>query len=115
MTVYHIVVAGSVAIAALSQMMLKKASTIKWSSPLREYLNPWVIGGYMIMLLSLMTDVWAISKGVQVKEVSTLESLSYLLVPLFSFVFFKEKITFRKCCAIAIILLGVVVFFNDFL
>ena len=45
------------------------------------------------------------------KEVSIIESLSYLFVPLLSWLFFKERITWQKAGAIAVIMTGVVVFF----
>jgi drug/metabolite transporter (DMT)-like permease len=51
------------------------------------------------------------SRGVQLKEMGGIESLSYLFVPLLSWLFFKEKITWRKAGAIAVIMIGVVVFF----
>ena len=51
------------------------------------------------------------SKGVQVKEVSVIESMSYLFVPVLAFMLFKEKLTARKICAIAIIISGVIIFF----
>lgn len=40
-----------------------------------------------------------------------MESLSNLFVPLLSCIFFKESITWRKAGAIAVIMIGVVVFF----
>ena len=46
-----------------------------------------------------------------VKEVSIIEALSYLFVPVLSWLFFKEKITWRKAGAIVVIMAGVVVFF----
>ena len=59
---------------------------------------------------SLLLNIFCLSHGVQVKEVSIMESLSYLFVPL-SWLFFKESITWRKACAIVVIMAGVVVFF----
>ena len=50
-------------------------------------------------------------RSVQVKEIGGIESLSYLFVPLLSWLFFKEKVTWRKASAIAVIMVGVVVFF----
>lgn len=70
-----------------------------------------MIGGYGIMGCSLLLNVFCLSHGVQVKEVSIIESLSYLFVPLLSWFFFKENITWRKAGAIAVIMVGVVVFF----
>ena len=112
MTVYHLIVAFSVLVAAFAQMALKQGARQEHSSVIYEYLNVWVIGGYALMFASLLIDVWAISRGVQVKEVSTIESLSYLFVPLLGSLFFGEKISLRKAGAIALILGGVVVFFS---
>lgn len=111
MTVYHFIVFCSVFVAALAQMALKKGAMNNYDSMLREYLNVWVIGGYALMMVSLLTDVWAISKGVQVKEVSIIESVSYLFVPVLGALFFKEKISPRKAMGVALILGGIVVFF----
>ena len=76
-----------------------------------EYLNPWVIGGYALLALSLVVNVFAMSKGVRVKEVSIIESLSYLFVPVLSLLFFKERISLRNLLSIVIILAGIAVFF----
>ena len=74
--------------------------------------NPRVLGGYALMGLSLLVNIFAMSHGIQVKEVSSIESLSYLFVPLLSLACFKEKITLRKALSIAIILIGIFIFFR---
>ena len=111
MSVWHIIVAASVLLAAFAQMGLKKGATIEHRGFLGDYLNPWVLGGYVLMFASIVVDITCISHGVLVKEVSTIESLSYLFVPLLGLLFFGERITLRKAGAIALILAGVVVFF----
>jgi len=63
------------------------------------------------MAASLVLNVFCLSCGVLVKEVSIIESFSYLFVPLMSWFFFKEKMTWRKVGAVAIIMVGVVMFF----
>ena len=63
------------------------------------------------MAASLVLNVFCLSRGVLVKEVSIIESLSYLFVPLMSWFFFKEKMTWRKAGAVAIIMVGVFIFF----
>ncbi len=78
---------------------------------IRQYLNGWVVGGYSIMAASLVLNFFCLSRGVLVKEVSIIESLSYLYVPLMLWFFFKEKMTWRKVGAVAIIMVGVVMFF----
>lgn len=108
---YYVIVFLVVFSCACSQMLLKKGASIKYSSFIRQYLNPWVISGYGIMGLAVIINIYCMSKGVQVKELSIIESLSYLFVPCLSWIFFSEKITKRKALAIAMILIGVIVFF----
>lgn len=108
---YKFVVVFSVLSAAGAQMLLKQGARKQYSSFIRQYLNPWVIGGYGIMGMSLLLNVFCMSHGVLVKEVSIIEALSYLFVPCLSWLFFKEKITWRKAGAILVIMAGVVVFF----
>ena len=108
---YIALVILSVFAAACAQMFLKQGAQQNYVGFWRQYLNPWVIGGYAIMVCSLILNIFCMSRGVQVKEVSTIESLSYLFVPCLTFILFKEKITWRKVGAIIIIIGGVIVFF----
>ena len=110
--IYYVLVVLAVFSAAGAQMLLKKGASVAYPSLIRQYLNPWVIGGYDIMGCSLLLNVFCLSRGVQLKELGGIEALSYLFVPLLSWVFFKEKITWRKAGAIAMIMMGVVVFFT---
>lgn len=109
--IYYLIVIGSVFCAALAQMLLKQGARQNYVGFWRQYLNPRVIGGYAIMACSLVLNIWCMSKGVQVKEISTIESMSYLFVPCLAFVLFKERITVRKGIAIGIIICGVILFF----
>jgi len=108
---YYLLVIVSVFAAVGAQMLLKQGARKQYSTFLRQYLNSWVIGGYGIMGCSLLLNIFCLSHGVQVKEISIIESLSYLFVPCLSWLFFKEKITWRKAEAIAIIMAGVITFF----
>ena len=108
---YYVVVILSVFVASLAQMLLKKGAFVPHESFITEYLNPWVLGGYALLGLSLIANVFAMSKGVRVKEVSIIESFSYLFVPVLSMLFFKERITIRNILSIIIILMGIAIFF----
>ena len=72
-------------------MLLKKAAITPHKSFIKEYLNPWVIGGYSLMVFSLVSNVNVLSQGVLLKELGTIEAASYLFVPVLAIVFFKEK------------------------
>lgn len=108
---YYTLVVISVLIGSVAQMLLKSSSNTEHRSLLFEYLNWKVIGGYGLMFVSLFVNIFAMSRGVLVKEVSIIESLSYLFVPTLAFFFFNEKINKQKVIAIAVIMVGVVVFF----
>ena len=108
---YFLLVILAVFAAAGAQILLKKGALKEYSPLWRQYVNPWVIGGYAIMGVSLLLNVFCMAHGVQAKEVSTFEALSYLFVPCFSWFFFKEKITWRKAGAITVIIIGIIVFF----
>ena len=108
---YYILVILSVFLAACAQMLLKQGARQQYAQWWRQYANGWVIGGYAIMFGTMVMNIFAMSKGVQIKEVSIIESMSYLFVPALSFVIFKEKLTWRKIIAVAIIITGVIVFF----
>lgn len=109
--IYKLIVILAVFSAACAQMLLKKAATIKYPSVIRQYLNPWVIGGYSIMGVMMLVNIFAMNKGVQLKEVGIMESLSYLFVPMMSFVLFQEKLTLLKICSIGVVICGVIIFF----
>jgi drug/metabolite transporter (DMT)-like permease len=108
---FYILVILSVFAAACAQMLLKQGARKNYVGFWRQYLNFWVIGGYAIMACSLVLNIFCMSRGVQVKEVSVIESLSYLFVPTLAFFIFREKITWRKAGAIIIIIGGVILFF----
>ena len=63
------------------------------------------------MLGTMMMNIFAMSRGVEVKDVSIIESMSYLFVPILSFVIFKERLTWRRVGAIVVIIIGIIVFF----
>ena len=109
---FYLVVVTSVFLASIAQMMLKKGAMEKHASWIREYLNVWVIGGYCLMGVCLLMNIFAISRGIQVKEVSSMEALSYLFVPLLSWLCFREKCSVKKAASILVILVGIFVFFG---
>lgn len=108
---YYIFVILSVFAAACAQMLLKQGARQNYAPWWRQYVNGYVIGGYAVMLVAMAVNIFAMSRGVMVKEVSIIESLSYLFVPMLSFLLFRERITWRKVCAIVVIMVGVIVFF----
>lgn len=72
----------NVFVAAVAQMLLKKAAITPHKSFIKEYLNPWVIGGYSLMVFSLVSNVYVLSQGVLLKKLGTffVHPLTYTLI-----------------------------------
>ncbi len=110
MAKYWISLFAAVIISATSQMFLKKAAQKKYDSFIKEYLNPWVIIGYILMILSTLCVIFAY-KGVDYKNGPIIESLGYILIMILGRIIFKEKLTKNKIIGNLLILLGVIVFY----
>lgn len=100
---------AAVFVAAVSQVLLKKAAMRHYESVLREYLNPLVIVAYGFFFLATAVDVIAYHE-VPLSLGPILEASSYVYVTIFGAVFFRERITGAKLRALIVILLGIAVF-----
>ncbi len=98
-------------LASSSHILLKKSATIKYSSFIREYLNPWVICGYGLLFLSMVLTVFCYD-GLGYMGVVVLEPINYVLVMILSRIFFKEKFTKRKLIGMGFIVLGIMIFYG---
>ena len=83
---------------------------IQYDSFIREYLNPWVIGGYMLLVCSTVLNICGL-RGLSFMNGPVMESLGFALVLLLSRLFFREKITKRKLLGVGCILAGMLVYY----
>lgn len=107
---YIVILVISVVIAAFAQILLKKSAEKTYTSRIREYLNVYVILGYGLMFLSMFITIMAYS-GLDFTNVPVIESLGYIVVMFLSYLFFKEKITKRKLLGMAVIMMGIFVYY----
>ncbi len=105
---------GSVIISSFSQVLLKKSAQKTYSSAIKEYLNPYVIFGYGLMMLSMLLPIVAYKIGLQYKEAPVIEAIGPALVTVLSFFFFKEKLTKKKILGNALVVAGIIVFYLQF-
>ena len=94
-------------IASVSQVMLKKAADRSWPSPIREYLNPLVIGAYMLFGLSTVMNILGY-RQVDLGLAAVLEATAYIYVTFFGIVLFHERLNRKKILALVLILAGIV-------
>ena len=69
----------SVVLAAVSQILLKKSALKEHDVFWKEYVNPYVIGGYALTGSSMLLTVLAF-RGMEYKNGPIIESLGYILV-----------------------------------
>lgn len=101
----------SVVIASFSQVMLKLGAGKTYSSKIREYLNVYVISGYGMLFISMVLTIVAYSH-LSYLSVPVVEAVGYVLVPVLSYLIFKEKLSKRKVLGIGFILLGIVIYYT---
>ena len=99
----------SVFISSVSQILLKKAANRTYETPLKEYLNPLVVGAYGLFFCSVILTMLAL-KYVPLSKSPILESTGYIFVSVMGYIFLKERFTRRKLCGFALILSGVIIF-----
>ena len=99
----------SVVVASVSQVLLKKSALKKYDNVIKEYLNPYVIGGYGLLFGSMLLTVYAYS-GMDFKNGPVIESLGNVFVLVLGYFVFRERISFRKILGIACIMAGIVIF-----
>lgn len=97
-------------IASLSQILLKKSSQKEYSSFIRQYLNILVIGGYGLLVVSLLVAIICYGH-MPYMYVVIIEPVGYILVMFLSRIVFKEKITKNKILGMVLILVGILVFY----
>lgn len=100
----------SVTLAAVSQILLKKSALKEHDGFLKEYLNLYVIGGYMLTGISMLLTILAF-RGMEYKNGPIIESLGLVLVMLFGIFIFREKMTKKKCIGTVLILAGIFVYY----
>lgn len=103
---YALLLLCGVFISAVSQVLLKKSAERSYSSVLKEYLNPLVVGAYILFVGTTFLSIFAY-KGIPLSMGPILESTSYIYVTFFGITIFHEKMTKRKWFALVVILMGI--------
>lgn len=107
--IYVLIYLGGVFISAISQIILKKSSNIKYKNKIREYLNPKVLVAYTIFFLATLCNVFAY-KYVPLSMGPILGATEYIFVAVLCYFLLKEKINKKKLIGLLTIVGGVIVF-----
>ncbi len=98
----------SVFIASFAQIILKTSADMEHENFIKEYLNPRVIIGYLILLSSTLLTIIAY-RGVELKKGPILESAGYVFILILSYIFLKERISVNKILGVMLIIAGIVI------
>ena len=96
-------------ISSVAQVLLKKAAQQQYGSVLKEYLNPRVIGAYLIFFGATFLSIFAY-RVVPLSMGAILEATGYIYITLFSVFVFREKINREKSAALVMIIGGIVIY-----
>lgn len=100
---------GSVLVASISQIMLKKSADRKYDRWIDEYLNFRVIFAYGLFFLSSLMTVYAY-KFVPLSLGPVLEASGYIFVSVMGYLILKEKIGRKKLLGLIVIIAGIILF-----
>lgn len=100
---------GGTFFTAVSQILLKQSSNIKYENKIREYLNFWVILSYGMFFLILLLNTWCYTK-VEMRYGPVIDTAAYVFVLLLSRLILKEKITKGKILGNLIIITGILIY-----
>ncbi len=106
---FSIIFVVGVFISSISQIMLKKSAQTEYRSKIKEYLNPKVIFAYIIFFGATLCSVWAYTV-IPLSMGPILESAGYIFVAVLSWLFLKEKITFKKAVGLSVIIIGIIIY-----
>lgn len=110
-TIYYLLVIVGIFACACSQLLLKTSAQKDHKGLIREMFTWRVFTAYAILFASLLINITAMGKGVNLKDLPILESLGYIFVPVLSYLVLKEKLSAPIIVSMVLILTGIVIFY----
>ena len=104
-----LIMLGGTFFTAVSQILLKQSSNIKYENKIREYLNFRVILSYGMFFLILLLNTWCYTK-VEMRYGPVIDTAAYVFVLILSRLILKEKITKGKILGNLIIITGILIY-----
>ena len=105
---FSIIFVAGVLLASISQIMLKKSANSNGAYGLKAYLNPFVIGAYILFVVSTLTSLLCL-KYIPLSRAPILDATGYIFVAILSRIFFYERLYKKKVLGFILIILGIIV------
>lgn len=109
MTFFYVLIYIAVLLAAAGQVMLKLGSGAGGLNLGILRLNLWVFLGLVAMVMSMLLSVRGLSV-VPLRDIAFILPTVYIVVPLFSWIFLKDKLEKRTIIGTMILALGIFLF-----
>jgi len=109
MTVFYAISYVAQFLAAGGQLLLKLGSNREGWNMVVLRLNTRVLLGLIAMIVSMLLNVRALSV-IPLRDMAFILPTTYILVPVFSYIFLGERINPQTIAGTVIIVIGVVVF-----
>lgn len=106
---YYLGVIVTAFASAVSQILLNVSAKKEHKNRIREYVNPWVISSYIILIAVLIVNVYLLG-FMNLKEENAIASSTYVFVLVLSKVILKESVTWKKIVGNIMIVVGILVF-----
>ena len=94
---------------SIAHVLLKQGSVDALKKQTRLYLHPYSLVAYVIFAAVAYLSIDAM-KVLDLKVFYALNSLTYMVIPVLSFLFIRESVTRNKAIGILLISLGVIIF-----
>lgn len=109
MSPYIWIMFGNTFFSAFSQILLKQSAKQTHKNIIYEYLNWHVITAYTIYFLVLFSNTYAYTR-VDMKYGAVIDTFSYVMVVVLSFVVLKEKFTKMQLLGNVLIAAGILIY-----
>jgi drug/metabolite transporter (DMT)-like permease len=107
--IYYLLTLVIVIFTSVAHLLLKKGSVVSADNYVKMYLHPYSITAYIIFAIVAFLSIYAM-KGLDLKVFFGLSSLTYMCIPVLSFMFLKDSVTKNKLIGIIMISIGVIIF-----
>jgi len=98
-------------VAGASQVLLKRGTMFGKTEPrtIRSYFNFWVLAGLITMVFGMLMNIKGL-RYVPLKSMAFVLPSVYIIIPLFSHLFLKERLGKRLLIGTLVMIVGIIIF-----